>query len=235
LAAVDDGVVTRPPEPHHHYHCFIDAAGGAGKDSFAACICHQDNGPGRQGFAVVDALFEKTPPFSPRETVTNIAFLCKQYRVRKIEGDRYAGEWPVEAFARHNIGYEQATHSRSEIYVDCIPLFTSGRVRLLDSKRLVDQFAGLRRKVQPGGREHIDHLPQAHDDLSNACAGALLACLSKRQPMVIDPRVVQRSAMIRTRPTYGGDHDSYGGGFNPNQDEAGLRMLQQRALHNSRW
>jgi hypothetical protein len=55
-----------------------------------------------------------------------------------------------------SLGGPSSDLTRSEIYVETIPLFTSGRVRLLDHKKCVDQFAGLRRKVQPGGREQID-------------------------------------------------------------------------------
>jgi hypothetical protein len=207
LAAVDDGVITRMPEPHCHYQGFVDAAGGAGSDSFTCAITHRQDGT-----AVLDAVLERTPPFSPSEAVGAIAALCKAYRIKRISGDRYAGEWPAEAFSRHGITYEPATHTRSEIYVDTIPLFTSGRVRILDNKKLVDQFAGLRRRVQPGGKETIDHLAQAHDDLSNAAAGALVACLTKKGPMIIAPEVIAKSAMIGRRG-YGLALGPYGGPY----------------------
>ena len=96
---------------------------------------------------------------------------------------------------RHQIRYEPSEFTRSEIYQETIPLFTSGRVRLLDHQKCIDQFAGLRRKVQPGGRENIDHLANAHDDLSNAVAGALVASIAKKAPMFIHPDVLARSAM----------------------------------------
>src|SRR5262249_20855253 len=94
---------------------------------------------------------------------------------------------------RHQIRYEPSEFTRSEIYQETIPLFTSGRARLLDHEKCIDQFAGLRRKVQPGGRENIDHLANAHDDLSNAVAGALVACIAKKAPMVIAAEVLYRS------------------------------------------
>jgi hypothetical protein len=90
------------------------------------------------------------------------------------------------------------------ICVATIPLFTSGRVRLLDHEKLIDQFAGLRRRVQPGGREHIDHAPAAHDDLSNAAAGAMTLCTGKKAPMVIHPSVLRLSELIFDRPMLGG-------------------------------
>jgi hypothetical protein len=202
-SAVDKEVLTRPPR-NHYYNGFIDAAGGAGTDSFTAAICHRED-----GVAVLDVLYEKAPPFSPRATVAEIAALFKTYRITRITGDRYAGVWPAEAFAHHAIAYLPSEFSRSEIYVETIPLFTSGRVRLLDHPKLIDQFAGLRRKVQPGGRENIDHQSNAHDDLSNAAAGGLTACVAKKPPMFISPSVLARSAVINTRYGIG----RHGAGF----------------------
>jgi hypothetical protein len=196
-SAVDKDVQVRPPAPHH-YIGFVDAAGGAGADSFAAAIAHQQDNT-----AVLDALYETTPPFSPHDTTAAIASLFKQYKITRITGDKYAGEWPSEAFRRHQIAYQPSELTRSEIYVETIPLFTSGRVRLLDHEKLVDQFAGLRRKIQPGGREHIDHPTASHDDLSNAAAGALTLCAARKAPMVIHPSVLARSRVIFNRPMLG--------------------------------
>jgi hypothetical protein len=168
-AAIDTGVAARLPLQDPEYVGFVDAAGGAGQDAFTAAVAHDEG-----GLAVLDALYEKTPPFSPQQTVAEISGLFAEYRVSTIEGDRFAGAWPAEAFAGHNITYTPAERTRSEIYQETIPLFTSGWVRLLDHKKLADQFAGLRRRVQPGGREQIDHGPNAHDDLCNAAAGALV-------------------------------------------------------------
>jgi hypothetical protein len=49
-----------------------------------------------------------------------------------------------------------------------------GRARLLDSPRLVGQLVNLERRASPMGRDRIDHPAGAHDDLSNAAAGALV-------------------------------------------------------------
>ncbi len=178
-SAVDPGVYARRPDFHMSYVGFVDAAGGAGRDSFCACVAHSDNGT-----IFVDAIFERTPPFSPAETTSEIASLFHEYNVHTILGDRFAGGWPVEAFSQHAITYEQSKLNRSELYQNCISLFTSGRVRLLDNQKLVDQFSGLRRKTQPGGREEINHANGAHDDLSNAAAGAIYNSLEADDPSV---------------------------------------------------
>ena len=72
------------------------------------------------------------------------------------------------------MNYEPADKSKSEIYVDLLPLINSTAVDLLDNERLVTQLTSLERRTSRGGRDSIDHAPGAHDDLANAVAGALV-------------------------------------------------------------
>jgi hypothetical protein len=48
----------------------------------------------------------------------------------------------------------------------------SWKVELLDNQRLVTQLAGLERSAVRGGKDRIDHAPNAHDDVINAVAAA---------------------------------------------------------------
>jgi hypothetical protein len=91
-----------------------------------------------------------------------------------VIADRYAAQWPVGEFSRNDITLEHSERDRSAIYADFLPLLTSGRARLLDSSRLIGQLANLERRTQPSGKDRIDHPAGAHDDLSNAAAGALV-------------------------------------------------------------
>ena len=43
---------------------------------------------------VVDAIREVKPPFSPEDVVDEFVTTLRKYRIIKITGDRYAGEWP---------------------------------------------------------------------------------------------------------------------------------------------
>jgi hypothetical protein len=79
----------------------------------------------------------------------------------------------VEQFSRHGIKYEQSAKPKSEIYQDVLPLINSGRVDLLDDKRLVSQIAALERRTARGGKDSIDHPPGGHDDLCNAALGVV--------------------------------------------------------------
>jgi hypothetical protein len=169
-AAVDHDVVARSPLPDIRYTAFADPSGGAG-DSFTAAVSHCD-----ANVAVIDALYERRPPFNPTGVVAEIADLLREYRIGSVTGDRYAASWVTEAFSKEGLTYCHSTRDRSAIYGEALPLFTSGRVRLLDNPRLVNQLIGLERRTSPAGRDRIDHGPGAHrhDDIANAVCGALV-------------------------------------------------------------
>ncbi|MBT9490726.1 MAG: hypothetical protein IV093_24740 [Rubrivivax sp.] len=116
------------------------------------------------------------------------AALLKSYGLSEVTGDRYAGEWPREAFRRHGIAYKLAEQPRSQLYQDMLPLLNSQRIALLDSPVLVSQICGLERRVARGGRESIDHPPHGHDDLANAVAGLAGLCIRQwRSPVTVTP------------------------------------------------
>jgi hypothetical protein len=119
-AAIDVGTVARPPLQDLRYTAFADPSGGAG-DSSTAAISHCDG-----DIAVLDALYERRPPFNPSAVVAEIADLLRQYRCGTIYGDRYAASWVTEAFAKEGLTYCNAQRDRSAIYGDALPLFTSG-------------------------------------------------------------------------------------------------------------
>jgi hypothetical protein len=175
-ACVSRGVYERPPEPGITYFGFVDPSGGSA-DSFTLAIGHTDTT--RNGVIAIDALRESRPPFDPDLIVAEFADLLKQYHVLRIVGDKFAGVWPVAAFSRVGISYEQSARPKSELYQSLLPLLNSGRVSLLDDRRLIAQLVGLERRTVRGGRESIDHADGAHDDLANVVAG-LCAIVAQR-------------------------------------------------------
>jgi hypothetical protein len=159
-------VYERPPQLGvHHYVAFCDPSGGS-QDSMTCAVAHVENSG-----VVIDALREVRPPFSPEIVVSEFCALLKSYDVFSISGDRYAGQWPVEQFRKFNVTYEPADKSKSELYVELLPLLNSKRVDLLDHPRLINQLLGLERRVARSGRDSIDHPPGQHDDVANAVAG----------------------------------------------------------------
>jgi len=186
-AAVDHGVTARPPRRGVAYQSFCDASGGV-RDSFAAAVAHVEDRT-----AVLDCLVEIRAPFNPDAATAQVADVLKSYACRSTTGDRYAALWTVEAFRKCGIRYEQSERDRSSIYLDALPLFTTGRARLLDNKRLVSQFAGLERRTNPIGKDRVDHGPSGADDLCNAAAGAMVLAASRRMPLIIPDAVLERA------------------------------------------
>ena len=157
------------------YNAFVDPSGGS-RDSFTIAIshCQRSVAEGMGGGPVLDAVREVRPPFSPEGVVAEYAALLKSYRISTVTGDRYAGEWPREQFRKHGITYLPSKKTKSDLYVEMLPLINAGRCELLDVPRMTHQIAGLERRTARSGRDSIDHAPGAHDDLANVCAGALV-------------------------------------------------------------
>ena len=169
----------RPPVAGVRYFGFCDPSGGSA-DSMTLAIAHAEPGEnGAPSRAVLDAVRERRPPFSPEAVVSDFAAVLQSYRVSAVTGDRYAGEWPRERFAVHGIRYEPAAKPKSDLYRDLLPLVNGRPVDLLDVPRLVAQLVNLERRTARGGRDSIDHAPGAHDDVANAVAGALVGLVDK--------------------------------------------------------
>jgi len=187
-AAVARGVHVRAPLSGVIYVAFVDPSGGS-SDSMTLAIAHADPIMSRY---VLDLVAERKAPFSPESVVAEHAPLLKQYRVHSVHGDRYGGEWPVEAFARYGITYEPSDKVKSDIYLSFLPLINSGKADLLDNPRLIAQLAGLERRTARGGHESVDHPRGAHDDVANAAAGALVLASAAAGPLRISDEVMRR-------------------------------------------
>lgn len=174
-ACVTPGRRELPPMAGTSYVAFCDPSGGS-SDAMTLAIAHAE-GRGDELRAVLDAVREVRPPFSPDAVVREFAELLRAYRIETVRGDRYGGEWPAERFRVHGIEYRPADLAKSDLYRELLAPVNAGRVELLDLPRLVGQLAGLERRVARGGRDSIDHAPGAHDDVANAVAGALIEAL----------------------------------------------------------
>ena len=178
-AAVTPGITVRPPLGGVSYVAWVDASGGRG-DAFTSAVAHAE------GDAVIlDAVYERRAPFNPIEVVAEVAELMQRYRIVSVTGDKYAADFCTETFASNGIRYQNAEHDRSAIYLSALPLFTSGRVRLLDNGRLVHQFVSLERRVTKFGRDRVDHPASTADDMANSAAGALVLAAHEHKPGLI--------------------------------------------------
>jgi hypothetical protein len=159
----------------HRYSAFTDPSGGS-SDSFTMAISH------REGERIlIDAIREVQPPFSPEALIDEFASLCKSYRISKIEGDRYAGEFPRQQFRKRGIEYRCSDKTKSDLFRDLLPMLNAGRITLPKSERLTNQLCNLERRVARSGKDSIDHGPGSHDDLANAVAGAADLASGRRE------------------------------------------------------
>jgi hypothetical protein len=171
-ACVEPGVFERLYDRRHVYFAFVDMSGGS-SDSSVIVVAHVEGSR-----IVIDCIRERRSPHSPEQVVGEFADTLKRYRVSKVTGDNYAGEWPKDAFRKHGISYDVSDKRKSAMYLSVLPLINSSQVTFLDSDRMVSQFVGLERKTQWGGKDSIDHAPGGHDDVANAVAG--VASLANR-------------------------------------------------------
>lgn len=175
-ACVTPKALLRHSLPNVRCFGFCDPSGGSA-DSMTLAIAHHDKS---KDIVVLDMLRETKPPFSPEAVVKEFSEILKSYRVTSIVGDRYAGQWPVEQFAKCGIKYQHSEITTSDLYKDLLPLLNSGRIDLLDHPRLINQLCGLERHVGRSGRDQISHFPGGHDDLANAVAGVASITSPKR-------------------------------------------------------
>ena len=110
--AVEDvvahGIRELPPSAGITYVAHCDPSGGSA-DSMTMAIGHCES----SGLAVLDAVREIRPPFSPDSVVEEFATLLKSYGVSRVTGDAYAGEWPRERFSVHGITYDVSSRNKS--------------------------------------------------------------------------------------------------------------------------
>jgi hypothetical protein len=196
-AAVIPGRHELPKLSHVHYRGFVDPSGG-GADAMTMAIAHRD----RSGNVILDLVRERRPPFSPEQVAAEFSGTFKAYGVHRVAGDRYAGEWPREQFAKNGVRYETSDRSKSEIYLESLPLLNSGKVELLDHPRLISQLCGLERRTARSGKDSIDHAPGSHDDLINAALGALLLASRSAARMILSPAAIQRAAALPGRDRF---------------------------------
>jgi hypothetical protein len=177
-AAVDRGVTVRHPTSRLQYTMAIDASGGR-RDSFTACVGHRED-----DMLIVDHAFERRAPFDPEDAYDEVTELAETYRIDTVRGDAYGGDLIPSALKKRGIRMRPieiiiqgntVNLDRSKIYLNSLPLFTSGRVRLLDHPRLIHQLVGLERTTaRSSGHDQVNHAPGAHDDVANSVCACLV-------------------------------------------------------------
>jgi hypothetical protein len=166
MACIVTGRRRLPPLRDVTYQAFVDMSGGSSDDAVLA-IGHRED-----GLAVVDLVEHQGGgvPFDPRLAVVKFATLLREYRVRRVIGDRYAGETFRRDFDRYDVRYEVSKMTKSELYEAMEPRVNAGEVELPDVPKMQEQLLTL---VRRGAR--VDHQSGDHDDWANAVAGVVQA------------------------------------------------------------
>ena len=134
-----------PPQSAVVYKAFVDASAGRG-DAYTIAVGHRQDGR-----LIIDAVRGQHVPhgahsFDPMVATKTFADLLKQYRVGTVVGDNFSGEWVAGAWKKQGISYLKSPLPKSQIYLECLPLFTRGLVSLPDHPRLLKELRLLERR-----------------------------------------------------------------------------------------
>src|SRR6202035_173994 len=133
-AAIEHGrPLELPPRPFpSFYRAFTDASGGTGRDAYTVAIAHKE-----AEHYVVDVVrgTRQGQKFDPQQVTNDYATLLKEYRVSSVTGDNYAAQWTQAAWRDTGIIYVPSDIPKSAIYLESLPLWTRGLVRLPDHAR----------------------------------------------------------------------------------------------------
>ena len=167
--ATDFGTYEREPRLGVSYTASTDPAEGTGKDSYAFAISHRD---AQTNTTIIDCIREFRPPFVPSAVVAELAKVLKRYHISEVYADRHAAGFHADLWNQNGVSLRIHKYNTSENYLTALSHLLSGHVRLIDSDTARSQFIGLERRD-----DKVDHAQHAnaHDDVSCACAGAIVA------------------------------------------------------------
>jgi histidinol phosphatase-like PHP family hydrolase len=161
-------------------------------------------------------------------SVEEFAAFFKSYAAVPVTPNRCDAEIVGQMFRKRGIEYRPTDQSKSDIYLAALPIINSGLVDLIDNKQLLNQLTCLlERRTARGGKDSLDHPPNAHDDLANAVAGALIT--ANRSDGADTLEVMAEAALARGYEYFGiTDHSQsahYAGGLSTEQIEEQQREI----------
>ena len=167
------------------------------------------------GIIVIDALREARAPFSPDVVVKNVILpLANAYRIYKIFGDFYAGNFARDPLRRAGKAYDIAQLHTSDLYREMAPLLNSGHIRhAAPTLRAINQICSLEISTKRTGRDQITHPPHGNDDLATVCAGVAYFARNRTTALNFDgfqPDAVDRDVPKQTASTGPTNNDLMG-------------------------
>src|SRR5690606_32510991 len=143
--------------------------------AFTLCIGHKEDGR-----FIADVIRGRHPPFDPREVAAEYAELAKEYRIRKVVGGNFAGEWVAGAFEGAGVDYERSELARSGLYLEALPHFAREAVSIPNHSKMIRELKLMERRTSRAGKDSVDHPTNGSDDFANALAGAIWLAMGKR-------------------------------------------------------
>jgi hypothetical protein len=197
-----------PPVDGVVYWCFVDASGGAvSGDAYAIAIGHREGET-----CVIDLVRGCNGPFDPQEVTKEFAALCRDYHVSRVTGDNYAREWVAGAWRDTGREYVRSPQPKGEIYLECVPVFTRGLVRLPDHARLIRELRLLERRTHRSGKDTVDHPRSGHDDHANCVCGVINVITQAARLAAQEPQIVMPFVAWGSPRKVGGDWGPVGAG-----------------------
>ncbi len=209
--AIDyDRPLELPPQSNVSYRAFVDPSGGVGRDSYTICIGHKSGDR-----FIVDVIRGTCGAFNPQQQTLEYATLLKDYRVYTVVGDHYAAEWVASAWraARPSITYNPCDIAKSAVYLESLPWWTRGLIRIPNHPKLIRELRQLERHTHRSGRDTVDHGRNGTDDHANAVCGGLRALAAhlgglnyekafalNDDPLPPSPRIPERLAQYAQPP-----------------------------------
>jgi hypothetical protein len=184
---------------------FVDLSGGR-HDASVICIGHAE-----RGRFIADVVRGRAAPHDPGEVCAEYAGLLRDFGLKAVIGDAYSAEWPVRAFASCGVDYIRAGKPKSQIYLESLPYWNRALISIPDVPKLSKELRLLERRTHRGGRDSVDHPPNASDDYANALCGAAWLALQPRKPNVgglaAQVREADEAYQARERASWGRDKD----------------------------
>jgi len=157
-----------PPMDGKTYRCFVDVAGGGGRDSYSIAIGHLENEK-----AIIDVVRSRRPKFNPSEVTAQYSSLVKGYGISEVIGDKFSGDWASNSWAEHDIEYKRSEKTKSELYLEAESPFNTERVELPNKDLAITQLKNLVRKTRSGGKDSVDTDGGVPEDEANVIAGCI--------------------------------------------------------------
>ncbi len=155
------------PQSDKTYFAFSDASGGR-HDAFTVAIGHREG----EDF-ICDVMRGVRPPFDPKNVVADFSKLLREYKIARVRADNYAAGWVETAWKAEGIAFDRSVIPASGLYLESLPLFMRGVVRIPDHSILIRELRLLERLASKVGKDKVTHPRAGSDDYANSLCGLL--------------------------------------------------------------